>query len=528
MPAALPGARQERTIGLGGLTLVAITSMIGSGWLFAPELAAQAAGPAALAAWLAGGVAMLLVALTFAEVAAILPVSGGIARIPEAAHGPLNGMLMGWTSWIGCTAVAGLETLILLRYLVPIAPWIYQPGDHDGSAAFLTLWGWLLALGLLALVGLTILFGARLFARVNNAITALKIALPVIVAVALLGTQLDFGNFTAHGGFAPFGLPGIFAALSTGGVIFSYLGWRNVVALAGDARNPQVTLPAALALGIVAALALYGLLQFVMIANMPADALSGGWGKLHFGAALGPFAAVAAAAGLLWVGIVIHAAAVVSPYGTGLGMMGAATRLLQGMAQGHMLPAMFAVLTRHGIPALSLAVNLALAVGLMFMPFDSLVTLVTGTIALSLISGPVALLAFRRELPGHPRRFRLPFALPLSYLAVWIITLLIYWGGWDTVRVLAGLVALGVFLHPVLRRPGGPPSQWRRSLWLLAWLAGLAALSWTGSFGGGMGWLPFGWDIAAALVVAATGTTLAVLSRRPAAEVQALLDTHGS
>ena len=161
MPAALPGARQERTIGLGGLTLVAITSMIGSGWLFAPELAAQAAGPAALAAWLAGGVAMLLVALTFAEVAAILPVSGGIARIPEAAHGPLNGMLMGWTSWIGCTAVAGLETLILLRYLVPIAPWIYQPGDHDGSAAFLTLWGWLLALGLLALVGLTILFGAR-------------------------------------------------------------------------------------------------------------------------------------------------------------------------------------------------------------------------------------------------------------------------------------------------------------------------------------------------------------------------------
>ncbi|MCP5978831.1 aspartate:proton symporter, partial [Klebsiella pneumoniae] len=60
----------KREIGLIGLTFVAVSGIIGSGWLFAPLLAAQHAGPAALIAWVIGGAAMLLFALTFAEISA--------------------------------------------------------------------------------------------------------------------------------------------------------------------------------------------------------------------------------------------------------------------------------------------------------------------------------------------------------------------------------------------------------------------------------------------------------------------------
>ncbi|MEQ8502367.1 MAG: APC family permease [Sneathiellaceae bacterium] len=527
--AGAPPDRQaaERTIGLTGLTLVAVTSMIGSGWLFAPLLAAKAAGPAAMLAWLVGGLAMLVIALTFAEVSAILPVSGGIARIPEATHGPLVGMVMGWTSWIGCAAVVSLETLILLRYLAPLAPWLYRPGASDGSATDFTLWGWLLALALLALITLTILFGARLFARVNSLITALKLILPIVVAATLLSLHLDFGNFTDQGGFAPYGVQGLFAALSTGGVIFSFLGFRNVVDMAGDVRRPQVTQPAALVLALLIGLAIYGALQFALIASLPDDALSEGWAKLHFGATLGPFAAIAALAGLLWLGIVIHAAAIVSPFGTGLGMMGAGTRLLEGMAAGRMLPLALAFLTHRGIPPVALAVNLALSLALLFLPFDTLVTLVTAALALSLVTGPLALLVFRRELPDLPRAFRLPLAPAFAYLAVLTITLLLYWGGWDTMRYLLALVALGALLYPVLRQAAGPASEWRRALWLLAWLGGTALLSWLGNFGGGIGWIPFGWDLAAAAALAALCQALALASRRRRAAIEAMLAHHG-
>ena len=85
----------QRRIGLVGLTFAAFTGMVGSGWLFGPMLTAQVAGPAALLAWAIGGVAMFLLALSFAEVSGTLPLAGGVARIPHFSHGSTTSMVMG-------------------------------------------------------------------------------------------------------------------------------------------------------------------------------------------------------------------------------------------------------------------------------------------------------------------------------------------------------------------------------------------------------------------------------------------------
>jgi len=516
-----------RSIGLAGLTFVAVTSMVGSGWLFAPQLAAQAAGPAAILAWGLGGLAVLVVALTFAEVSAVLPLSGGVARIPQTTHGAMTGMLMGWTAWIGYAAIVAIEVLILLRYLAPLAPWIFQPGADTGSAIDFTVWGWLLALLLMALITLAIAFGAALFARINNLLTLAKLALPIVIGVALLSVHYDATNFTAHGGFSPYGLQGLFAALSTGGVIFSFMGFRNVVDLAGEARNPQVTIPASLLLGLLVAFLLYAGLQTVLITSLPAEALSEGWSRLHMGADLGPFAAIAAASGLVTVGVLIHVAAILSPFGTGLGMMGSSTRLVYGMSRSHTLPHLFGVLARGGIPVAAIAINLALSIALLFLPFDMLVTLTTAAVAVSMVAGPIALHVFRLELPGYRRAFRVPLAPLFGYAGILVVTLIVYWGGWDTVRLLLGLVLLGAVLHPFLRQAAGGPSDWRRALWLLPWLGGLAGLSWAGNFGGGQELVPFGWDLVAAAAIAGIAYALALRSRRRRSDMEAMLAHHG-
>ena len=71
----------RRHIGRTGLLFAAVGSIIGSGWLFGALNASQLAGPAAIVAWALGGLMILLVGLTYAELGAMFPVSGGVVRL---------------------------------------------------------------------------------------------------------------------------------------------------------------------------------------------------------------------------------------------------------------------------------------------------------------------------------------------------------------------------------------------------------------------------------------------------------------
>ena len=77
----------KRSIGKISLLFTAIGGIIGSGWLFGPYYASQVAGPASLLSWVIGGVLMMLIALTFAELSAMLPLVGGVARFSHFSHG---------------------------------------------------------------------------------------------------------------------------------------------------------------------------------------------------------------------------------------------------------------------------------------------------------------------------------------------------------------------------------------------------------------------------------------------------------
>src|SRR5476649_2259465 len=98
------------------LLMLSINGMIGSAWLFAPLYAAQIAGSAAIIAWLIGGAATALIALTFAEVSVLMPVAGGSARIPQLSHGTFTSFILSWIAWLSALTMAPIEVQAVLQY----------------------------------------------------------------------------------------------------------------------------------------------------------------------------------------------------------------------------------------------------------------------------------------------------------------------------------------------------------------------------------------------------------------------------
>ena len=224
----------QRSIGLTALTFVAVSGIIGSGWLFAPLFTAQVAGPGALISWMIGGIAMLLLALCFAEIVALLPVAGGIARIPHFTHGDVTSMLLGWTAWIGYNTAAPIETLAMLEYLGHLLPWLYQGGAESKQ---LSGAGRIVGLGvLLSFVWINAL-GVRAFARANTGLTWIKLGVPLGVGAVLVISRLRLENFTDFGGFLPYGVDGVLAGVSSGGVIFALIGFRHAIDMAGEVKR---------------------------------------------------------------------------------------------------------------------------------------------------------------------------------------------------------------------------------------------------------------------------------------------------
>jgi amino acid transporter len=367
---------------------------------------------------------------------------------------------------------------------------------------------------LLAVFTLANLFGVRLFARLNASITWFKLAVPLVIAVALIADHFLIGNFSVQGGFFATGPEGVLSAVASGGVIFAFLGFRHTIDLAGEARNPQVTVPAAILLTVLICLLIYALLQVAFIGALTPANLANGWSGLQFSNQMGPLSALASAAGLLWLVSLINVGAVVSPFGGGLVATGSMGRLAFALAENGFFPRLLMKLNRHGVPAMAMLVNFCFATAVfLLLPFQEIVALNGAAIVLSLSVGPITLGALRRLDPERPRPFRLMAAKVTAPLAFIVATLIVYWSGWDTFWRLGIclLIGLAIFLIQI-PAPGSRNFNLREGAWLLPYVIGLGLLSYLGDFGGGRNLIPFGWDILAVSALALGIFAIAVRS----------------
>jgi amino acid transporter len=529
----------KREMGLIGATWASETSIIGSGWLFGSYYAAAAVGSAALICWIVAGIAVIILALVHAELGGMYPVSGGTARFPHFAFGSIAGISFGFFSWLQAVTVAPIECFAVMQYASYYWPSLFNPLANGGTGVGnVTHTGFVVTIILMAIFTAINLLSMRLFNKVNAGITWWKVAIPVLTIIILL-FKFHPGNFTAGGGFVPKGVTfkDILAAIPGAGIVFAYLGFEQADQLAGEIKDPQRNLPRAIIFAILIGTAIYVMLQVVFIGATPADIL-GAKGFAGIPAnnpiAVGPFAGLAGLVGLGWLATVLRIDAFVSPFGTGLIYQTSTSRVGYGLARNRYYPQIFAKVDKNGVPWVSLIV--AFVAGLFFLlPFPSwhsLVNLVTGASVLMYAGAPLAMGAFRRQVPDASRPYRMPAAVVLGPVAFIIANEIIYWTGFQTiwklgVCIVIGYVIIGIFMAFDSQRP---PLDWKSAQWLPVYLIGLGLISWQGQFSGGAvaapvntNNIPFGWDLVVVAVFSLVIYYWAMATRLPTEEMENLV-----
>jgi amino acid transporter len=526
----------RREVGLIGATWASETSIIGSGWLLAAFGAAAAAGPAVLYAWLIAGVVVIVIALLYAELGAMYPVAGGTGRFPHLAFGSVAGISFGFFSWLQAVTVAPIECFAVMQYASYYFHGLYNPAKSVTTTA-----GFLWTILLMAVFTAVNFLAVRLFARVNSAITWWKVAIPVLTIIILL-FKFHSGNFSpGGGGFMPFGIKGVFSAISGAGIVFAYLGFEQADQLAGEVKNPGRTLPIAIIVATLLGAAIYILLQVVFIGAIPPAELTKGFQGIASTnpVAIYPFAAVAGLVGLGFWATILHIDAFVSPFGTGLIYQTSTSRVGYGLARNRYFPQPMQWVDRNGVPWVSLI--LAFVFGLLFLlPFPSwksLVGLVTGASVLMYAGAPLSLAAFRRQVPEATRPYRIPGAAILAPFGFIMANMIIYWSGFEVIWKLGVCIVIGYVIIGISMAfdPQRPPLDWKSALWLFPYLIGMGIISWQGQFAGGAvaapintGNIPFWYDL---LVVAGFSLAIfywAVWARLPREEMLALVEKQGA
>lgn len=477
--------RLRRDLGFAGLTAIGFSNIVGSGWLFAAMYAAQIAGPAALLSWIGAGILCALIALVMVELGATRPEGGGTVRWPLYANGRLVGTMIGWSTLLSVGGTAA-EITAIMRYADRYLPWLY----HGKT---LSLAGVAVAVGFSALLTALNWFAVRMFARLNNLVTILKVAVPVITVIALLASGFHAGRLTDHGGFAPYGWAACLSALAGGGIVYSVNGFQAPVDFSGEARDPRRSVPRSVLAGIGIAVLIYLALQVAFLFTVPDNLLGNGWHGVNFDS---PFGQLALVLNLQWLSSLLYADAVLSPGGSAYVGVAVDARHTYALAKNGLLPSFFmSVHTGSGIPRRALALNMAVIV-VFLLPFSGWQQIVSvmGDMYLLIYGASAVAAATFRARATTPLDGWIPgmrWIAPLSFV---VASEFVYWSGWHDLRLALPLVLVGVPLFLALWRGGSPFAELARGAWLVVHLCVLTLLSWLGTFGGGAGYLAAPWD----------------------------------
>ena len=287
-----------RGLGLYDSTMVVVGSMIGSGIFIVSADMARTVGGAGwlLAAWLLTGALTIVGALSYGELAAMMPRAGGQYVYLREAFSPLWGFLYGWTLFLVIqTGTIAAVAVGFARYFGALVPWIKE--DHYLIAPVHVSTGYAFSLSTTQLVGILMIAlltwtntrGLEYGRIVQNIFTTAKTG--ALVGLILLGLLLgwnhtavadNFGNLWARRGtvdivpgLTAMGAFGLFVAIcvSQTGSLFSADAWNNITFTAGEVKEPRRNIPLSLALGTIVVIGLYLLANVAYLVTLPFDAI---------------------------------------------------------------------------------------------------------------------------------------------------------------------------------------------------------------------------------------------------------------
>ncbi len=294
-----------RGLGLFDSTTIVVGSMIGSGiFIVSADISRVTGSPGALLlTWVITGLLTVSAALSYGELAAMMPHAGGQYVYLREAYSPLWGFLYGWTLFlviqsgtIAAVAVAFARFLGVLAPSISPTAWIVAPIRISANYAVSLSWQQVIAILLIVLLTAANTRGLQLAKFIQNVFTSAKtLALVALVLVGVLlgrnsaAISANFSSLWANQGAQPIapgadflrgiiptvsataGFFGLFVAFGVAqvGSLFSADAWNNITFTAGEVKNPRRDVPLSLALGTAIVITLYFLANVAYLVTLP-------------------------------------------------------------------------------------------------------------------------------------------------------------------------------------------------------------------------------------------------------------------
>lgn len=274
MPPA-PTPQLARDLGVGAATAIVVGTIIGSGIFLVPAEMTQAVGSAKLVylAWIVGGLLSFAGALTYAELGAMKPQSGGEYVYVRDAYGPLWGFLYGWT-WFLIAKPASIATITtgIVRILGTFPAFSFFSTEFLHAPIALN-YGQLAAILAAILISVLNYLGVKKAGEFQLIFTILKVAIILgIIAICFSASQGTWHNFAGDFVGAKGGIAGFFAALVA--ALWAYDGWNDLNMVAEEVRQPERNIPIALIAGVAIVGALYILVNAAVQYVLPVDTIA--------------------------------------------------------------------------------------------------------------------------------------------------------------------------------------------------------------------------------------------------------------
>lgn len=382
------------------VTAVVIANMIGTGVFTSLgfQLADIRSGFALLALWAIGGLVALCGAMTYAELGAALPRSGGEYNFLARIYHPVAGFVSGWVSaTIGFAGPTALAALTFAAYLTSALETEFPPAAEKAVAVALVI--------VLTLVHAS---NRQRSGGLQAFFTALKVlAIVVFSAAALFIIDTpQTASFLPSSGDAAVMTSSAYA-VSLIYVSYAYTGWNAATYLSGELENPQKYLPRILFLGTAVVTVLYVLLNYVFLRVAPMDAMVG---QIEVGFVAAEFAFGETGGRLAGIALALLLISTVSA------MTIAGPRVLQIIGEDFAPLRKLSVTNTDGLPYIAIAAQSVLAIAFIISSsFESILVFAGFTLALNSFVTVAGVFVMRWRDPDLPRPYR-TFAYPITPL----------------------------------------------------------------------------------------------------------------
>src|SRR4051794_314502 len=432
----------RRAVGALDLTALGIGGIIGTGVFVIIGEAIGDSGPAIVLSFVLAAFTCVFSALSYAELASTIPISGSAYSYAYATLGEIVAWIIGWDLLIEygfsvATVAVGwggyVKDLLDSVFGVSLPTSIAQP---PGEGGVVNLPAVVLVVAVMALL----LAGVRQSARTNTAMVAFK--LTVLAFFVIVGlTAFSGDHFTP---FAPKGFSGISNAAAL--IFFAYIGFDAVSTAGAEAREPKRDLPKAVVGSLLIATVIYILVAITAVGLAPVDKLAGSEAPLtdalRSGAGVGSWAG-----DLLSLGALVAISSVVLTFFYGQ------TRIFYSMSRDGLVPTWFTRLTARRTPArITIPVGILTAIGAAVIPLSQLAELINIGTLFAFILVNAGVIYLRRAEPNLDRGFRVPlvplFPLIGIALCIYLMTKLQAATWWRFgIWMVVGLVVYAAYSH---------------------------------------------------------------------------------